>query len=84
MEKRYFFITTYDNLSASLITSILNTHSDVYCQASLHDALISYTNTFSYSETVDEFIRGNTHDTHLFEGNAQQYSSHELQNRILM
>jgi len=83
MNKRYFFITTYDNLSGSLIASILNTHTDIHCIASQNDALIAdYLPTSS--ETIDEFIAKHSDDNHLFDGNAQQFSAHELQNKLLM
>ena len=60
MEKRFFFVTTYDNLSASLIAYILNTHPDIHCHVSLNDPFISNDNSGRPAQTVDKFITLNS------------------------
>lgn len=86
MDKRFFFITTYDNLSGSLIASMLNHHRNVHCGVNLDDPFISEStqNNNSSKETVDAFIESHSHDTNVFNGNSQRYSAYELQNKILM
>ncbi len=87
MDKRFFFITTYDNISGALIASVLNIHPDVHCGTYLIDPFINESDQHdknSAEETVDAFIESNTRNKNKFNGNSQRYSAYELQNKLLM
>jgi hypothetical protein len=84
---RFFFITSYDNISGMILSSILNTHPNINCQTSFPDPLMP--KTFSYSNepitiSIDKFIELNTSNEEIFHGNAQQYSAFELQYKTLI
>jgi hypothetical protein len=71
MDKRFFFITTYDSISAAIIASLLNCHPDIHCS-----------DKNPHKKSVDGLIRESETHEHQYCGNST-YAAHELQNAIL-
>ncbi|MBX3710086.1 MAG: hypothetical protein KIT56_08325 [Gammaproteobacteria bacterium] len=86
MNNRYFFITTYDELSSSLLTSVLNQHDDIHCDLSHTDPFIpqSVVTTQVCAATIEEHIHIHSVPEKKINGNIQRFSAFELQHRILV
>lgn len=86
MSNRFFFITTYDNISGKILSPIINTHPDIECQTSYPDVFLS-TNLPSQIESpdlpLDKFMSVNTSIDKSFSGNMQQFTGLELQHKKL-
>lgn len=79
--KRFFFVTTYDNISGKILASLLNLHPHIHCNVS---SLDMYLDNKLVNKNIDDFISANTVDANRFCGNVQEFSAYELQNKILM
>ena len=72
MDKRFFFITTYDKISGAILTSLLNCHPEIHCNDKSPN-----------KKTVDDLIKEGGNEADKFYGDTQSYSAHALQNAIL-
>jgi hypothetical protein len=87
MKNRFFFLTSYDSLSGTILSSILNQHPDIHCNTSYPDPFLAFNVAKELDELatpIEAFMDSNTSPTKLFSGNAQQYSAFELQNKSLI
>ncbi len=87
MNNRFFFLTTYDSLSGTILSSILNQHPDIHCNTSYPDPFLAFNETKELDDSntpIETFIDLNTSTTKSFSGNTQQYSTFELQNKSLL
>ncbi|MHB1947026.1 MAG: hypothetical protein ACYCQI_02785 [Gammaproteobacteria bacterium] len=67
--KNFFFITTYDNISAEIIKALLNNHPNFSCQSDQQTALlpiISSKSIYEYAQTKKE---------HVFNGNVKSFTA---------
>lgn len=84
MHNRFFFVTTYDNLSAAFIEKILNSHPDFHSVANKNDMLSSQNNSAVDSENIDRYIENYAHKANKCNGDIGRFTAHELQHNILM
>lgn len=87
MNNPFFFITSYDNISGTLLASILNEHPDINCSISYADPFLTklhISENHLADKIIDKFIEFNTHTNKKFHGNAQRFSAYELHHRILI
>lgn len=82
MDNKFFFITTYDNISGQLVASLLNIHPDINCVQSQNDPFID--KLPANKDALDVFIESNLSSSKRFNGNIQEFSAYELQNKILL
>jgi hypothetical protein len=73
MEKRFFFITSYDSLSGAIIASLLNCHPDIHCSDDI-----------ATQKKIDEIILEAEEHTEKFCCHVPCLSAHEFQNKILV
>jgi glycosyltransferase involved in cell wall biosynthesis len=86
MNNRFFFVTTYDNISGKIISSIINMHPDINCHMSYPDPFLPTTFDSIVEPaniTLDKFINLNTSTETEFSGNIQRFSAFELQHKKL-
>jgi len=84
---RFFFITTYDNVSGGMISSILNAHPNIYCSHTPHDIFMHDEYSFkqySSDDFLDNYIIENSISNSQFHGNSQKYTAYDLQHYILL
>jgi hypothetical protein len=75
----FFFISTYDKVSADILASLINIHPDIYLISDKNSALLPQNSEIS----LDQFIKTHTSSSHQFSGNIQNFPAFELQYRIL-
>ncbi len=95
----FFFITTYDNISGKLLSSIINKHPDFFCHAGYTDeflpSFLHYTmgelttdRTYSFETpldiSIDKYIAFNTHSQKKYSGDTQSFTAFELQHKTLI
>lgn len=78
----FFFITSYDDISSELIAFLLNSHPDLSCSTGKSDLLMEPSH--HQTVTLDEWIVSHTYPGKIYNGNINQFSAYELQNRILL
>ncbi len=81
MNNAFFFITTQDNISGSVLSSILNTHPDINCKTSFSDPFLL--SAYQPNVTIDQFIELQTDSDKKFHGNAQHFTAYQLQHKTL-
>lgn len=70
--KKYFFITTYDNISAVTLNTLLNMHPNFRCQQDQSATLLPAVSPKSLDEYLD------TNNEKFFSGNIQGFTAFEL------
>lgn len=75
----FFFISSYDQMSAEILHLFLNKHPDIHCSMQRPNTQIP---TF-IDGTLDEFMTANTSSVKKYSGNIGNFSAYELQHRIL-
>lgn len=93
-QDRFFFLTTYDNISGALLASILNEHPDISCSTYYCDPFLTklYLSEGKHNDKIIDnfivmniqFIGVNIDKTKRFSGNAQRFAAFELHHRILV
>lgn len=87
MNNRFFFITTYDDSSASMIAAILNEHQEIHCSHTITDPflqVIDLEKINTRAKNVDQLIQTLSNPQRKFNGNIHQFSAFELQHKILV
>jgi hypothetical protein len=82
VNEKFFFITNYDDISSSLIAFILNSHPDVHCSIDRNDDLLAPCQHMQHA--VDAWIINRTNTEKTVNGNINQFTAYELQNKILL
>lgn len=80
LTKSYFFMTTYDSVTSSILMSLLNIHPQINCQTDIHDKFLPVT----IKSTIDQFIASHQSTEHAFSGNINNFGAFELQHRSLV
>jgi len=86
MSDKFFFLTTFDNISGALIASALNEHPDIHCSTSYADPFIINSPILIQDvkhKVIDSFIDIESNTKIKFTGNTQRFSCFELQHRML-
>ncbi len=98
MMNKFFFITTYDDISGKILASILNIHPDIKCHTANVDVLLPpvFILTADKNQTlsqpyinpndkvsVDKFIQLYTDPTKKFTGHTQSFTALELQYKTI-
>jgi hypothetical protein len=87
MKNRFFFITTYDNISGGILSAAINTHPDIHCHTSYPDIFLPnflMQDREQVNFSLDKFMMQNTATEKKFSGNAQRFSGFELQHKNLV
>lgn len=74
---RFFFITSYDQISGEILASLVNIHPDIHC-----DTLRSYFFADILYSTIDQYIEKSSIKTKKFSGSIAALSAPELQQKI--
>ncbi len=86
MDNKFFFITTYDNISGSLLASLINTHPDIACNLSFNDPFLHNHTPIEKSicqTTIDKIIEFDSQTPNKLCGNIQRFPAFELQHKSL-
>jgi hypothetical protein len=86
---KFFFITTYDNITGTVLSSIVNSHPDVNCHVSHAADSLSPTifplpkNAYGDAH-IDKYIRLNNTFDKMFSGCSRRFSALELKHKTLV
>jgi hypothetical protein len=87
MDNRFFFITTYDGLSGSLLAEALNQHQDMHCDLAFMDPFIitlHLTAKEMSASIIQQYVDLYSLPEKSFNGSIQRFSAYELQHRTLV
>lgn len=77
--EQFFFVTTYDKISAEILASLINLHPDIHCNTEMPCSLIPEGEELN----IDTFIETNTSKDKKFSGNVHNLTAFELQYKTI-
>lgn len=86
MNNRYFFVTTYDDVSGSFISELLNLHPEIHCSHFANKLVPNSISSIELDEnqtSLDNFIKIDSNTYKKFSGNAQLFPAFLLQHKSL-